>query len=210
VIFVITAWILLIQIPIVNGECEGVSYSKLRSYSSISEKPGMNADKLSNNMNYSGMMRPQAQKIPTSSITLQNSNGSEVLQQDNYIFNRIQTGASPTSIAINLCLNKLYVTNSGSDDVSIINATTNKMITNLNTGITPVALAINPVTNKAYVANYGDNSISVVNGLTNKIESRYSLGITPVALAINPVTNKVYVLDYISSMISLDLNKLNE
>ena len=114
------------------------------------------------------------------------------------------------SVFINFRTDTIYVTNAGSDSVSVINGSTNKLITNIQAGITPVSLDTNPVTNKVYVANYGDNSISVIDGSINKIVARYPLGFTPVAIAINPVTNKIYVANYGDNSISVIDGSINK
>ena len=57
---------------------------------------------------------------------------------------------------------KLYVTNSGEKTVSVINASTNQVMTSLSVGKYPGLLDIDPKINKIFVPNSGVNSVSVI------------------------------------------------
>ena len=71
--------------------------------------------------------------------------------------------------------NKIYVPNSFSNTVSVIDGTTNAATT-ITTGIgtDPNDVAINPVTNKIYVTNLADGTVSVIDGATNTVTDRDS------------------------------------
>jgi YVTN family beta-propeller protein len=49
--------------------------------------------------------------------------------------------------------NKVYVTNIGSDTITVIDALRNKVTANITVGKSPVGIALNPITNKVYVTN---------------------------------------------------------
>ncbi len=55
----------------------------------------------------------------------------------------------------------MYVTNSGSQYVSVINPA-NQVIDNIYSGNTPTGVAYNAANGDMYVANYGDNTVSVI------------------------------------------------
>jgi YVTN family beta-propeller protein len=57
----------------------------------------------------------------------------------------------------------MYVTNSDSDDVSVIDTTTNTVIDTIEVDFTPVDIAYDPVNHRMYVANSDDNTVSVIN-----------------------------------------------
>ena len=63
---------------------------------------------------------------------------------------------------------RLYVTNSGSDTVSVIDASTNKRIIDINVGKNPTNLAIDSssggLNSLIFVANSGSDTVSVING----------------------------------------------
>jgi len=62
----------------------------------------------------------------------------------------------------------VYVANSDSDSVSVIDGKTNA-VTNVTVGNHPTRMAVNGETNVIYVLNSGSNSMSVIDGSTNKI-----------------------------------------
>ena len=98
---------------------------------------------------------------------------------------------APLSIAANAATNKIYIPNSSSNDVTVIDGVTNTSTT-VAAGSAPVAVEVNPVTNKIYVADNGDNTVTVIDGATNSTITVAS-GSAPTAVAVNPVTNKIYV-----------------
>ncbi len=91
--------------------------------------------------------------------------------------------------------NKIYVTNSGSDTVSVIDASTNTVVATIDVGTTPFDIAFNPNTKLVYVINQGSDSISVINGDTNTVVDTISVGDSPIAIAINPDTNTLYLVN---------------
>jgi YVTN family beta-propeller protein len=59
---------------------------------------------------------------------------------------------------------RVYVANTWSNEVSVIDATTNTVVTTISVGRTPWGVAINPETNRIYVANAWDSTISFIDG----------------------------------------------
>ena len=84
---------------------------------------------------------------------------------------------SPDGIAYNYDNGNLYVTNRGSDTVSVINSTTKTLVKIISTGgIAPSSIIYNPVNNYLYVANTGSGTVSVINGTTNDVVKSISTG----------------------------------
>ena len=69
-------------------------------------------------------------------------------------------------MAVNPVTNKIYVANTDSNNVTVIDGATNATTT-VAAGAHPCAVAVNPVTNKIYVANHGSNNVTVIDGATN-------------------------------------------
>jgi YVTN family beta-propeller protein len=103
----------------------------------------------------------------------------------------VSAGTQPSALAINVVTNRIYVANSGSNNVTQIDETTNTTTT-IAAGISPWAVAVNPVTNKIYVANNGSNNVTLINGSTT-VPSTINVGSGPTGIAVNAVTNKIYV-----------------
>ena len=97
--------------------------------------------------------------------------------------------------------NKIYVTNSESDNVTVIDGATNVTQT-VGAGDDPTAVAANPVTNKVYVANRAGDNVTVIDGATNATQT-VGAGAYPYGVAVNPVTNKVYVANYESNTVTV-------
>jgi YVTN family beta-propeller protein len=113
----------------------------------------------------------------------------------------IPVGTNPSAIAVNIALNKIYVANQGSNNVTVIDGATNSTTT-VPVGTRPSAIAVNPVTATAYVANAGSNDVTVISGASNST-STVTVGSGPSAIAINPVTNTIYVFDATSQRTSV-------
>jgi YVTN family beta-propeller protein len=122
----------------------------------------------------------------------------------------ISVGAAPEAVAVNKITHKIYVANYGSDNVTVIDATTDSTTT-VQVGARPLALAINEATNKIYVANRGEEpianipgSVTVIDGGTNSTTTLVDPNAHwPWSLAVNPSTNKIYVANAISGNVTV-------
>jgi YVTN family beta-propeller protein len=103
----------------------------------------------------------------------------------------VTVGTGPEAIAVNPVTNTIYVVNSNSDNVTVINGATNATAT-VAVGEYPLSIAVNPVTNKIYVANSFGSSVTVIDGTTNATVT-VPAGPNALSVAVNPVTDKIYV-----------------
>ena len=111
------------------------------------------------------------------------------------------TIASKTA-TINVLKAYAYITNYGSDTVSVINTATNTVTTNVPVGSWPKGVAVDPGTS-AYVANYASNTVSVIDTATNTVTTNVPVGKWPYGVAVNPTGTKVYVTNEGSSTVSV-------
>lgn len=111
-------------------------------------------------------------------------------------------------------MEKVYVANYNSDNISVIDAATNKITDTVNVGDFPVGIAVNPDGTKVYVANinpFGSEmnyermigTVSVINATTNNVTATVKIGESPSGIAVNPTGTKVYVANYGSSNVSV-------
>jgi YVTN family beta-propeller protein len=108
----------------------------------------------------------------------------------------IAAGSGPQAVAVNPSTNKIYVANSGSNNVTVIDGATFATTTVTDSSaIGPAAVAVNPLTNQIYVANLNSNDLTVIAGATNST-STVPTGAGPQAVAVNPVTDKIYVANH--------------
>lgn len=112
-------------------------------------------------------------------------------------------GTNPDGISVNPNTNMIYVTNYGSNNVSIINGSSNTVTTTIPVGTNPDGIIFNSNTDVVYVTNSGSNDISVIDGSTNTVSATINVSTIPVAVNIDTNTKKIYVADYGSGSISV-------
>ncbi|MDD4911772.1 MAG: hypothetical protein PHP57_05705 [Sideroxydans sp.] len=111
-------------------------------------------------------------------------------------------GGLPPSV-LTKSANSIYVANSGSNSISVIDAETNALFKTIPVGKFPTALAVNNTTNRAYVANTGDNTLSVIDTLSDTVLTTLPTGANPVGVAVNPITERVYVSNSLDNSVSV-------
>src|SRR5438876_8321881 len=117
----------------------------------------------------------------------------------------IPVGAEPYAVAVNPVTNKIYVANTGSDSVSVIDGNTNTVTSTIPVGYPPECITVNPITNMIYVCEaYGDiyKKVSVISGSTDAVVGMMTLpnGGGATGVAVNPDTNLIYVSDAASAV----------
>jgi YVTN family beta-propeller protein/VCBS repeat-containing protein len=98
-------------------------------------------------------------------------------------------GASGVAITTN----RAYVANRTDNTVTVIDTTTNGVVTTIAVGTAPAAVAVNPAGTRAYVANSGAGTVSVINISTNAVIATVKVGNAPSAIAVSPGGTMVYV-----------------
>ena len=73
-------------------------------------------------------------------------------------------------------INRIYVPNSSSNTVSVIDGSTNTVITTITVSTNPVGVGVNPATNRIYITNHGSNNVLVINGSTNTVIATVDIG----------------------------------
>jgi YVTN family beta-propeller protein len=126
----------------------------------------------------------------------------------------VQVGIDPEGVAINPTTNIVYVANTGSNTLSVIecNGTLgqpNMVEKTIPVGGAPYGLAINPVTKIVYVANRDYNTVSLIDANTNSIIKDIQVGISPIYLTVDPITNMIYVVNNGDNTVSVINGKTN-
>ncbi len=111
--------------------------------------------------------------------------------------------AGAPEMAIPSALNRIYVLNSSSNNVSVIDGKTNTFIGNVIVGSGPFGVGVNPITNRIYVVNFGSNNVSVIDGNSNTVITTIAVGTNPVGVGVNPATNRIYVANWSSHSVSV-------
>ena len=79
----------------------------------------------------------------------------------------------------------VYVTNVGSDSVSVISTATNTVTATVPVGSDPDGVAVTPNGAYAYVTNEGSDSVSVISTATNTVTATVPVGSDPVRCGCN-------------------------
>jgi YVTN family beta-propeller protein len=95
---------------------------------------------------------------------------------------------------------KVYVTNSGTNTVPVIDTATNTVVTTISGFTSPFGVAVTPDSTKVYVANSGTNTVSVIDTATNTVVATISVDAGPAGLAVTPDGSKVYVANGVNTV----------
>src|SRR5438105_338088 len=92
-----------------------------------------------------------------------------------------------------------YVTNRGSDTVSVLDTATNTVIATIPVGVgrVPEEVAITPDGAHAYVTNGGFDTVSVLDTATNTILTTIPVGTVTMGVAITPDGAHAYVVNQV-------------
>jgi YVTN family beta-propeller protein/VCBS repeat-containing protein len=93
----------------------------------------------------------------------------------------LTVGTGPSGSAV--VGNHLYVINSGSNNVSVVDTTTKSVVKTISVGTMPLSVAGSPTTNRVYVTNGSDNTLSVIDTTTDTVAATITI---PVQDGFNP------------------------
>jgi YVTN family beta-propeller protein len=88
----------------------------------------------------------------------------------------------------------VYVSNYGTDTVSVIQGTSS--IATLTVGIGPLVAAFDPTNGYVFVPNSGSNTVSVISGTTVLAGDTLSVGTNPHSVEYDSANGEIYVTDY--------------
>jgi YVTN family beta-propeller protein len=116
------------------------------------------------------------------------------------ILKTLSVGTQPTGATYDPVNGKLYEPNLGSNSVSIIRGSTNKVIHNVSVGVRPVHVVFNNASHDLYVLNLGSNNVSVISGLKDKVVRTVNISgnLLPIS-TYDPADGDVYVVSQISA-----------
>lgn len=89
--------------------------------------------------------------------------------------------------------NRIYVTNSQSRTISILDSGSYRSFSRITVPGTPREMAVNPTTNRAYVSLFEEHTVAVVDSESGRVVATLPLGSPTVGIGVNPSTNQIYV-----------------
>lgn len=102
-------------------------------------------------------------------------------------------GIGPTGVAVSTDGSHVYVTNGGSDNVTVLDATTNSVVGTIPVGDQPIGIVIRG--NFAYVANQISRSVTVIDTTSNTVVGTIPVLFQPVGIAVSPDGSSVYLVN---------------
>jgi YVTN family beta-propeller protein len=120
------------------------------------------------------------------------------------ILTTIQIGGVTGTPAVNTATNLIYVPNTTTGAVAVIDGRTNAIVANIPVGISPVYAVVNSDTNVIYIGGgQGPDYIAVIDGASNTLTTTVSV---PSAgpMALNAVANLIYFLSGNGTLSVLD------
>ena len=130
----------------------------------------------------------------------------------NNVTNTVSVGIIPWGVEVNPILwgvavspdgTHVYVTNSFSNNISVIDTATNKVTAIVPVGVDPKGVAVSPDGTKVYVTNTDSSNVSIIDTSTNTVTATVPVGDTPNGVAITPDGTKAYVTNSGSNNISV-------
>jgi YVTN family beta-propeller protein len=119
-------------------------------------------------------------------------------------FVTIPVGIRPHFVAASLTGDRLYVTNWGSETVSVIDANTLMVIRSpITFGDSPAGVAVTPNGARVYVANNYSDNVSVIDTATNAVITKITVGNHPDGVAVTSAGGAVYVANLFSDSVSV-------
>lgn len=105
----------------------------------------------------------------------------------------ITVGSEPSSLAYDSGKGEVFVTNLASNNVSVISATTDKVVGTINVGSNPNDVVYDAAKGEVFVENSGNSNLSVISDKTNTVVSAVSAGSNPDGLAYDSGTGQLFV-----------------
>lgn len=121
----------------------------------------------------------------------------------------IAVPAAPYAISVDPTTGEVYVTNLGTNEVSVISASFNQVIASIPVGKSPEGVAYNPSNNMMYVTNAGSDNMSVIYLPSKKVVYTIDGLSSPQGVAYCPTNSYMYVSDNNSNQVSVVNPNLN-
>jgi len=96
-----------------------------------------------------------------------------------------------------------YISNAGSNTVSVIDIATNTVVATVPVDAAPAGIAVSPAGAFVYVANQNSNNVSVIDTGTNTVVATVAVGAAPTGVAVNAAGTFAYVANTLGNNVSV-------
>lgn len=121
----------------------------------------------------------------------------------------IPVGSNPLDVAYDSAKGVVFVTNSGSNNVSVISDVSNSVVATIPVQSEPSGVAYDSGRGEIFVADSGSGNVSVINDTTYRVVANISVGSGPNGTVYDPVDGEVFVANYHSGSISVIADSSN-
>jgi YVTN family beta-propeller protein len=97
----------------------------------------------------------------------------------------------------------VFVTEFSGNQLTVIDPSSNQILTNVNVGKNPIGVAFDSIDNTIFVANSGSKSVSVIDGSSFDLITTINVGSSPTGVAFDPSNDMIYVTNLGSSSVSV-------
>lgn len=114
----------------------------------------------------------------------------------------ITVGISPFAVAFDNLSGNLFVTNTGSNNVSVVAGSSNTVVANFGAGMAPLGIAFDPTTDSVYVADSGSHAIEVFDASSFVLRATVEVGNNPTGVLWDSLNGGIYVANSLSDSVS--------
>ena len=115
----------------------------------------------------------------------------------------VGVGTNPYGVAYDPTVREAFVTDDGSNDVTIFSGVSDSVVYITPVGSFPIGIAYDPVKGELWVANNGDNTVSVISGSTDSVVATIPVGLGPYGVAPDPGRDLIFVSNAYSNSVSV-------
>jgi len=149
---------------------------------------------------YDGATQSIYVAVPPSSVDIAPANFT--FPYPGYINVTVPVGSDPFGVAYDNASGDVFVTNTGSDNVSVLSGNLSAPIDSIPVGSEPLGVAYNPINGFVYVADNGSANVTVINATNLSVVTTIRVGSGPLGVAVNPNTGAVFVADSRSNAVT--------
>jgi YVTN family beta-propeller protein len=133
-----------------------------------------------------------------------NMDANAIKEYRHNVIGTISVGDGPSKITVNPINGFVYVSNSGSNSVYVIDPSTHRVVEEVAVGDKPTGLAFKAFHNYVYVANPDSDTISVIYTPTNRVVATIPVGDMPVNVLVTPINpeTRTFVANFNSNTLS--------
>ncbi len=111
----------------------------------------------------------------------------------NKVVTTIPVGTNPWGVGYDSGKGEVFVTNEGSNNVSVISDASNSVLATIPVGIEPYGVGYDSGKGEVFVANWGWNTVSVISDASNSVLATIPVGIEPYGVTYDSGKGEVFV-----------------